>query len=146
VLSQKLNADYVSKQITLMQSAIETAPHIAIGISKELIETCCLNILEERNIIPEKSWDLLQLLKNTNRELKLSPADIPDEKKASKTIKTILSSLGAVVHGICELRNDYGSGHGKNSNFTGLNKRHARLAVGASTTLAIFLLETHEII
>ena len=146
VLSQKLNADYVSQQITLMESAIDNAPHVAIGIAKELIETCCLKILGERNIVPEKSWDLLQLLKNTNKELKLSPSDIPDEKKASKTIKTILSSLGAVVHGICELRNDYGSGHGKNSNFTGLNKRHARLAVGAATTLAIFLLETHEII
>ncbi|MCX2584277.1 abortive infection family protein [Pedobacter sp. MR22-3] len=146
VLFQKLIADYVSQQITLMESAIDNAPHVAIGIAKELIETCCIKIVEERDVVPEKSWDLLQLLKNTNRELKLSPADIPDEKKASKTIKTILSSLGAVVHGICELRNDYGSGHGKNSNFTGLNKRHARLAVGAATTLSIFLLETHEIV
>ena len=146
VLFQKLNADYVSQQITLMESAIDNAPHVAIGIAKELIETCCLKILEERNIVYEKSWDLLQLLKNTNKELKLSPSDIPDEKKASKTIKTILSSLGAVVHGICELRNDYGCGQGKNSKFTGLNKRHARLAVGAATTLAIFLLETHEIV
>jgi hypothetical protein len=145
LLQKKFNAEYVTQQITLMEAAIENAPHIAIGIAKELIETSCLSILDERQIKPDKSWDLIQLLKNTNKELKLTPDDIPDEKKASKTIKTILGSLGTVVHGICELRNDYGSGHGKQVKFTGLNKRHARLAVGAATTLAIFLLETHEL-
>lgn len=145
ILDKKFNAEYVSQQITLMEAAIENAPHVAIGIAKELIETSCLSILEERHITADKSWDLIQLLKHTNKELKLTPDDIPDEKKAAKTIKTILGSLGTVVHGICELRNDYGSGHGKKVKFSGLNKRHARLAVGAATTLAIFLLETHEL-
>ena len=144
-LSQKLNADYVTKQITLMESSIEIAPHVAIGTAKELIETCCKKILDERNIQYDKSWDLILLVKNTNRELKLSPTDIPDDKKAAKTIKSILNSLSTVVQGICELRNEYGSGHGKTAKFVGLGARHAKLAVGAATTLAIFLLETHEI-
>lgn len=145
-LSLKLNAEYVTQQINLMESSIDVAPHIAIGIAKELIETCCKKILTERNIAVDKGWDLLQLLKQTNKELRLSPDDVNDEKKAAKTIKTILGSLGTVVHGICELRNDYGSGHGKEANFKGLGPRHSKLAVGAASTLAIFLLETHEII
>lgn len=145
ILAKKFNAEYVTQQITSMEAAIENAPHIAIGIAKELIETSCLNILDEKQIKADKSWDLIQHLKNTNKVLKLTPDDIPDEKKAAKTIKTILGSLGTVVHGICELRNDYGSGHGKHVKFNGLNKRHARLAVGAATTLAIFLFETHEL-
>lgn len=145
-ISQKLNADYVTQQINLMESSIEVAPHLAIGTAKELIETCCKKILEERKIHYDKTWDLLLLVKHTNKELKLSPNDISDDKKAAKTIKSILGSLTTVVQGICELRNEYGSGHGKNTSFVGLGPRHAKLAVGASTTLAIFLLETHDII
>ena len=144
-LTQKLNADYVTQQINLMESSIEIAPHVAIGTAKELIETCCKKILEERGIQYDKNWDLMLLVKNTNKELKLSPTDIPDHKKASKTIKSILGSLSTVVQGICELRNEYGSGHGKSYSFVGLGPRHAKLAVGAATTLAIFLLEIHEI-
>ncbi|MCD4664019.1 MAG: abortive infection family protein [Bacteroidales bacterium] len=144
-ISERLSAEYVSKQISLMESAIDNSPHVAIGIAKELIETCCKFILAERQKEFLDSWDLPKLIKETNKELQLTPSDIPDEKAASLTIKKILGSLTTVVHGICELRNDYGSGHGKTSNFHGLGSRHAKLAVGASSTLAVFLLETHEI-
>ena len=145
-LSLKLNAEYVTQQISLMESSIEKAPHVAIGIAKELIETCCKKILNERSIEYDKGCDLIQLIKHTNKALKLSPDDVKDEKKAAKTIKTILGSLTTVVQGICELRNEYGSGHGKEAKFRGLGPRHAKLAVGAASTLAIFLIETHEII
>ncbi len=144
-INKKLNAEYVANQINLMETSIEKSPYIAIGVAKELIETCCQKVLTERNIKIDKKWDLLDLVKNTNKILKLTPDDILDQQKASKTIRTILGSLSAVVHGICELRNDYGSGHGKDLKFKGLNSRHAKLAVGAASTLAIFILETHEI-
>ena len=144
-LTEILNAEYVSLQINLMEAAIETAPYLAIGTAKELIETCCKKILLERNKEINREWDLNQLVKKTNQELQLTPEDIDEQKKASKTIKTILGSLSAVVHGICELRNEYGSGHGKAAKFKGLSPRHAKLAVGAAATLAIFLLETHEL-
>jgi hypothetical protein len=49
--------------------------------------------------------------------------------------------LTTVVQGIGELRNQYGSGHGKKASFKGLTARHAKLSVGAASTLAIFLLE-----
>ncbi len=139
-----ISEEYVSKQINLMETAIESAPHIAIGIAKELIETICKTILNERKISYDKEWDLPKLLKETNKELKLTPNDIHNEVKASETIKSILGSLSNVVQGIAELRNSYGSGHGKDAKFRGLSPRHAKLAVGASTTLAIFLLETHK--
>lgn len=144
-LIEKFNAEYISQQINLMESAIENAPHVAIGTAKELIESCCKNILHERGKEINKSWNLLELSRETYKELQLLPMDVPEERKASKTIKSILGSLTMVVQGISELRNDYGSGHGKKAEFQGLNPRHAKLAVGAATTLAIFLLETHEI-
>ncbi|PTX43436.1 abortive infection Abi-like protein [Christiangramia gaetbulicola] len=140
-----LNAEYVTQQINLMETSIENSPHIAIGLAKELIETCCKSIFEERKIEYEKSWDLPKLMKETTKLLKLTPEDISDEVKAAKSIKQILGSLSSVVQGIGEIRNEYGSGHGKDGKFKGLQPRHAKLAVGAASTLAIYLLETHEL-
>lgn len=56
----------------------------------------------------------------------------------------VLGSLGGIVSGIAELRNYYGTGHGKASGTSGLGPRHARLAVGAASTLAVFLFETYN--
>lgn len=139
-----LSDEYVVKQINIMESAIENSPELAIGTAKELIETICHTILAERKIETDKNWDLLQLLKQTTKQLNLTPEGIPDEAKASKSIKSILGSLTTVVQGIGELRNQYGSGHGKKASFKGLTARHAKLSVGAASTLAIFLLETHK--
>ncbi|MBB6326657.1 hypothetical protein FHS59_002285 [Algoriphagus iocasae] len=84
-------------------------------------------------------------MKETTKLLKLTPNDIPNETKAASSIKQILGSLSAVVQGIAEVRNEYGSGHGKDGNFRGLQPRHAKLAVGAASTLAVYLLETYEL-
>ena len=84
-------------------------------------------------------------MKETTKLLKLTPNDIPNEVKAASSIRQILGSLSSVVQGIGEIRNEYGSGHGKDGKFVGLQPRHAKLAVGAASTLAIYLLETHEI-
>lgn len=140
-----LNAEYVSQQINLMESSIEVAPHISIGLAKELIETCCKSIFDERNEHCDKDWDLGKLMKETAKLLRLTPSDIPNETKAASSIKQILGSLSSVVQGIAEVRNEYGSGHGKDGKFKGLQPRHAKLAVGAASTLAIYLLETHEL-
>ncbi len=140
-----MNADYVSQQINLMEVSIENSPYISIGLAKELIETCCKSIFDERIETYDKNWDLPKLMKETTKLLKLTPDDIPNEAKAASSIKQILGSLSSVVQGIGEVRNEYGSGHGKDGKFMGLQPRHAKLAVGAASTLAIYLLETHEI-
>ena len=84
-------------------------------------------------------------MKETTKLLKLTPDDIPSEEKAANSIKQILGSLSSVIQGIAEVRNEYGSGHGENGKFKGLQPRHARLAVEAASTLTIYLLETHKL-
>jgi hypothetical protein len=144
-IKEFLNAEYVSQQIALMESSIDKSPHVAIGLAKELIETCCKSILDELAVGYDRTWDLIKLMKETTKHMKLTPNDIPDEIKAATSIKQILGSLSAVAQGIGELRNEYGSGHGKDGTFIGLQPRHAKLAVGAASTLAIYLLETHKL-
>ena len=138
------DANYVLEQITRMETSVENDPRLAIGTAKELVETVCKTILEERNITIEGNPDLPKLVKATAKELKLTPEDIPDEAKAFESIKRLLSNLATITNGIAELRNNYGTGHGKSASSKGLGARHAKLAVGAASTLAIFLVETHH--
>lgn len=137
------DASYVAQQITRMEASVQNDPSLAIGTAKELVETCCKTILKARNIQLNGNPDIAQLVKMTSKELELTPDDIPEKSKAAETIKRLLSNLATITQGIAELRNHYGTGHGKDSKMKGLNPRHAKLAVGAASTLAVFLIETH---
>lgn len=143
VLSET-DASYVTQQITRMEAAVNHDPELAIGTAKELVETCCKSILTEREVSFSKSDDLPKLVKATVRQLELTPDDVPDRAKASETIKRLLSNLATITQGVAELRNYYGTGHGKTGAEKGLQPRHAKLAVGAASTLAVFLAETHK--
>ena len=135
---------YVAQQITRMEAAVANDPALAIGTAKELVETCCKTILQARRIQFGKSADLSELVKLTIKGLELTPDDIPDKAKAADTMKRLLSNLATITQGVSELRNHYGTGHGKTAGSKGLGPRHAKLAVGAASTLAVFLAETHN--
>lgn len=143
-LTQKFNSEYISTQIKNMDNMIDTSPCDAIGKAKELLESCCKTILKENNFSIENDWDVIRLTKEVCKILKLTPDDINDAVKASDIIKKLLGNLSAISQSMAELRNSYGSGHGKDANFKGLSPRHARLAVGSAVTAVHFLWETFE--
>ena len=72
------------------------------------------------------------------------PIGAREKAKAAETIKRLLSNLATITQGVAELRNHYGTGHGKVASAKGLQPRHAKLAAGAASTLAVFLAETHN--
>jgi hypothetical protein len=135
---------YIAQQITRMEAAVLNDPTLAIGTAKELVETCCKTILQARDVPFTRSSELSELIKLTVKTLELTPDNIPERAKAADTIKRLLSNLGTITQGIAELRNQYGTGHGKAAGSKGLGTRHAKLAVGAASTLAVFLAETHN--
>jgi hypothetical protein len=143
-VAEKVDADYVHRQINRMESALETDPDLAIGTAKELVETVCCTILESRGKPVVDKPDLLPLVRRALEELKLVPDGVADDVKGARSVKAILGNLSTIVQGLAELRNLYGTGHGKACSAKGLTSRHARLAVGASTTLAVFLFDTHD--
>jgi len=143
-LNNEFNTDYMISQIQTMQSAIESNPIDAIGKAKELLESCLITILNNEKVEINKTWDLPRLSKETCKILKLTPDDISEEKKASDTVRRILGNLSSITTGIAELRNPYGSGHGKDVKYKGLSSRHARLAVGSAATAVHFIWETYQ--
>lgn len=145
-VATRIDATHISQQLTRMEGAVDTDPELAIGTAKEFVESICKSILDDRKVPHDKKDDLPALVKKTAKELQLTPSDIADTAKAADTIKRMLSNLGTIVQGSAELRNTYGTGHGKSKTqaASGLKPRHARLAVGAAATLGVFLWETHE--
>ena len=142
--AESLDENYLAEQIRRMRDSVESDPSLAIGTAKELIETCCKTILDERGIAISGTPDIPTLTKETLKELKLVPEGISNAARGADIIKRLLSNLGTVGYGLAELRSLYGTGHGKHGASAGLTTRHAKLAVGAAATLSTFLFETHE--
>ncbi|HWP98321.1 MAG TPA: abortive infection family protein [Syntrophomonadaceae bacterium] len=143
-LTKKFSSDYINNQIETMIQAINNNPHLAIGTAKELLEACCKTILDELSEHYDVDWDIIRLVNLTCDRLRLTPKHIPNEAKARESITRILGNLANISQGMAELRNPYGSGHGKSANFKGLAPRHARLVVGSAITAVLFLWETFE--
>lgn len=142
-IKEKFSSEHLNKQIDLMTSMQEANPTEAIGKAKELIESCCKTILEEQGKDIGKR-NVSQLVDETLKFLELKPENISDNKVEAITIIGILGNLKAIASNIADLRNSYGSGHGKSASYVGLQARHAKLAVGASVTLVRFLWDTYE--
>lgn len=95
---------------------------------------------------------LLQIIKNMKEKLAIDlyPAENFKYKITEVTkrdiigVKQVLGGLSSITAGMSELRNSFGDGHGKESTFRPLPPRYAKLAVGASSTYALFILETYE--
>jgi len=142
-IAAKVNSAYISRQVIRMEDAIES--ELAIDIAKEFIETVCKTILDGTGAEYERNDDVLGLVRKTTKALRVSRDDVNPAAEAADTIRGILSNLAQIAHGTAELRNTYGTGHGRAGRTSGsLNARHARLVVGASATLASLLYDTYE--
>jgi len=139
-----LDVPELHRQLSRLSTAADDDPALAIGTAKELVETTCKTILQARGVSVGDSADITELVKAARKVLGLLPDDVPSAAKGAEVIRRLLSNLGSVAQGLGELRNLYGTGHGRTGSSKGLSARHARLAVGSAATLASFLLETHE--
>ncbi len=141
----QFNAAYINRQTARMEDALrKDDPDLAIGTAKELIETCCKTILEQRNVNLLNRADMPDLIKATLKELNLARESVPSDIKGSGVIKRMLSNIGSIANDVDTLRNLYGTGHGPTSSSPRLSSRHAKLVVGVATALTVFLFESHS--
>lgn len=127
-----------------MQSMVKENPTESIGKAKELVESCCKTILDERGEDYSKNLPLTALVKQCMKLLKITPEDIDENIPEARTMKAILGNLSGITDGIAKLRSTYGGGHGKLATYRGLEERHAKLAMGSNITLVDFLWCSHE--
>jgi hypothetical protein len=142
-IATTFDAGHIHEQIQRIEASIDADPALAIGTAKELVETCFKTVLGERDIPYGSGEDVLELGKKVFKALRLVRDDVPQAAKGAETIKRVLSNLSTIVQGIAELRGLYGTGHGKDGKARGLQPRHARLCVGAASSLVTFVFQTH---
>lgn len=138
-----LNSDTLYEDLRRLERIGDSEPGEAIALAKEIVESCCKLILDDRKVeYPEKA-EIPELLKLLRKEIKIMPDGIDESAKGANEIRGILTSLGNIAHSLAPLRNAYGKGHGRGRDFKGLQPRHARLAIGAASTFVDFVLDRH---
>ncbi len=143
-VAARLTGPYIAQQIRRLQEAADTDAELAIGTAKEFLESICKMILTERGHPPAKNEDLPALVRATIKSLVIVPTELAAYPQLEKTVTVLLNNLGSIGHQLAELRNQFGTGHGRSPDHVSLPARHAKLAIGAAATLAVFLYESHE--
>lgn len=119
---------------------IESDPGAAVTAACAILESVCKYYLEEQGIAFPKKQVLGTLWPEVANHLGLSPKDVADDD-----LKRILQGLYSIGDGVAAFRTHKGSAHGQ-SDAKGYRvaPRHARLAVHAAHTMAMFVLETWD--
>jgi hypothetical protein len=120
--------------------SIDADPGAAVTAACAILESVCKCYLEAEGCELPKKQVLGTLWPEVAGRLGLSPRDVSDDD-----LKRILQGLYSIGDGIAALRTHKGSAHGHaNGKNYQLAPRHARLAVHAAHTMAMFVLETWE--
>lgn len=137
--------DALTQEYERAYKAIESDPPAAITAACAILETVCKTFLEaEGHSVPGKQV-LGSLWPETAKHLKLQPGQLADDD-----LKRILQGLSSIADGVAAIRTHEGSAHGRSGHDVPdkpryrLLARHARLAVHAAHTMAMFVLETWE--
>lgn len=118
---------------------IEASPREAVSAACNLLESVCKVYIEEENLDMPAKQDLQSVWTVVRKKLGFDPSCIQD-----KDLQVILSGILGVVSGIGALRTHASSAHGAGKKIYKLEPRHARLAVHAAHTIALFILESWE--
>lgn len=120
--------------------SIESDPGTAITAACAILESVCKYYLEETTQELPSKQVLGTLWPEVAKHLGLSPKDVADDD-----LKRILQGLYSIGDGVAALRTHEGSAHGRSDGRAyRVAPRHARLAVHAAHTMAMFVLETWD--
>lgn len=140
-LAELLDPEVIERHLVRIAASVDADPEQAIGAAKELIESTTKLVLRTLGESFDERSDVPGLVKQAQKALLLHPDDVAGTQGGAETIKRVLGNLSQVAVGVAELRNLYGTGHGR-SQPSGLKPRHAHLAVGCATVYCRLLLDT----
>ena len=142
-IGSELNSDNNRKYVTRMMTNIEKDPELVIGTAKDWIESIFKTFLKTKKIEYSEDGNLPKLATLVFNEIR-EISDEKNEAKSNEITRQMLRVLSTLVQNIAELRNNYGSGHGKESEKLQLGPIYASLAANAAATLVMYTIQTHE--
>ncbi len=126
------------QQVQRIRGSISSDPALAMGSAKELLETVLKTVLEKYGT--KSTENVPTLVKQAIAKLDLEFSVSGVEVSGRESLKRTVGGLSQVVVGVAELRNLYGTGHGR-SRALEADATHARLVVEAAATVGRYFLE-----
>jgi hypothetical protein len=140
-VTRELDLRGLHDRIHAAERKVEADPSGAIGDAKDLLESVFRTVAGHHQIHVDDNADVTELFRAIRDVLVVIPASVTDPERADTILRRLLGNLSGLCGTLAELRNAYGSGHGKVDGFVGLEKKHARLAVTTAGAVAAFVLE-----
>ena len=141
--ARNLGLSDVDEHAARIRRGLRDDPPLAIGASKELMETVFKAILGLEGAGKDTRLDVPELAKKVNVALGLDDRGARGDEPGAKQRRGILKGLNSIVNGIAEIRNEgFGTGHGVYGR-PELDVATARLVVTAAAAAATFYIELH---
>lgn len=140
-VTRELDLRGLHDRIHAAERKVDADPSGAIGDAEELLESVFRTVAGHHGIQIDGDADVTEQFKAIRDVLVVFPDGVADLARANAILRRLLGNLSGLCGTLAQLRNAYGSGHGKADGFVGLDKKHARLAVTAAGAIAAFVLE-----
>lgn len=139
-----LDFDTVSRDLDRALTNAESDPEDAVTAACSTLESVCRSILVELGLPLPAKRDIDGLVRAVQEPLDLSPGRTDLPKEIADDIRQVLGGLTTTAKGVGALRTHGGDAHGRERGRKSVDARIARLAIHASSTVALFLIETWE--
>ncbi|MFM9270966.1 abortive infection family protein [Halomonas elongata] len=129
----------IDAEFTRALSNVQSEPREAVSAACNILESIFKIYIHDEDLEPPQKQDLQNVWKVVRSDLGFNPNLIQDVD-----LQKILTGMLSVVDGIGAFRTHASSAHGEGRKIYNLKPRHARLAINAAHTMALFILETWD--
>lgn len=143
-VAETISFDTVTLDLDRALGSVDADPEDAITAACSTIESVCRSILIELRLPLPSKKDISGLFNAVKQPLGLSPDRADLDSLVAADVRTTLGGLATVIQGIGALRTHAGDAHGRERGYARVDARIARLAIHASSTVALFLIETWQ--
>ena len=133
------NIPALEHEFTRALSNVDSNPREAVSAASNILESLCKVYIADQGLEMPSKQDLKPVWTVVRKDLSFDPGTVEDQD-----LQVILTGLLAIVDGIGALRTHASSAHGAGRKQYKLEPRHARLAIHAAHTIALFILESWQ--
>jgi len=142
LITELLQSEPMKNEIDAIETSIRKNPAHALGLTKDMLEGYCKTVLTMMGKNLGKSPRPVRLVDRLLKEIQLVSDQISNVERGAALIEKMLKDQLSIARTLDELRNKYGSGHGRGADHVGIEPRHAHLALASVTAFISFVTET----
>lgn len=135
----------IREQVEVIEGAMPERPGQVVSFCRNIIETTCKTILNDRNATVDDAWEAPKLVSEAMKYLNLGPSeDGGVDNKLRSGAESLVRGLNQIISGVVEIRNAHGSAaHGADAYEPLLDSRYAEILARSTDAVVGLLFRTH---